>query len=80
MADTLTVSDLQKLQELQKEVNAIREQLKPKYEAIQKKVQVLDVKDDIKFLMDFEGKPIFKTNVEWDGQAYEVVFKLKKVG
>ena len=80
MADQLNIADLNKLAELQKEIFAIREQLKPKYEAIQKKLQALDIKEDVKFLMDFEGKPTFKSNVEWDGQQYEVIFKMKKVG
>jgi len=76
--NVLKVEDLRKLEELQKEISAIREQLKPKYETIQKKLQELDVKDDIKFLMEFEGKPTFKTSIEWDGQAIEVLFKVKK--
>jgi hypothetical protein len=80
MTETLNINDLTKLAELQKEISAIREQLKPKYETIQKKLQALEIKDNIKFLMDFEGKPVFKSSVEWDGQQYEVIFKLKKVG
>jgi hypothetical protein len=82
MADiqqTLTVNDLNKLKELQNEIFAIREQLKPRYESIQKKLQALDIGEDLKFLMDFEGKTIFKSSVEWDGQAIEVSFKRKKV-
>ena len=80
MSETLKIEDLNKLAELQKEISAIREQLKPKYESIQKKLQALDVSEDIKFLMDFEGKPTFKSSVEWEGQKYEVIFKMKKVG
>uniref|UniRef100_A0A6M3LR31 Uncharacterized protein n=1 Tax=viral metagenome TaxID=1070528 RepID=A0A6M3LR31_9ZZZZ len=80
MADTLTISDLTKLAELQAEIFAIREQLKPKYESIQKRLQALDIGDDLKFLMDFEGKPTFKSSVEWNGQQLEVIFKMKKVG
>jgi len=80
MADILTVSDLTKLAELQAEIFAIREQLKPKYESIQKRLQALDIGEDLKFLMDFEGKPIFKSSVEWNGQQLEVIFKMKKVG
>lgn len=78
--DILNISDLTKLAELQKEIFAIREQLKPKYESIQKKLQALDIGADLKFLMDFEGKPTFKSSVEWDGQQLEVIFKMKKVG
>ena len=80
MADILTVSDLTKLAELQAEIFAIREQLKPKYESVQKRLQALDIGEDLKFLMDFEGKPIFKSSVEWNGQQLEVIFKMKKVG
>jgi hypothetical protein len=83
MAETkykLDITDINRLAELQKEISAIREQLKPKYEAIQKKLQALDIHADLKFLMDFEGKTAFKSSVEWEGQAIEVVFKLKKVG
>ena len=76
----LTTNDLTKLAELQKEIFAIREQLKPKYEAIQAKLQALDTGEDLKFLMDFEGKPVFKSSVEWDGQQLEVIFKMKKIG
>ena len=80
MGETLDINDLAKLAELQKEIFAIREQLKPKYETIQKSLQALSIGEDIKFLMDFEGKPIFKSHVEWEGQQYEVIFKMKKVG
>ena len=80
MTDVLTVNDLTKLAELQKEIFAIREQLQPKYESIQKKLQALDIGEDLKFLMDFEGRTTFKSNVEWDGQKLEVIFKIKKVG
>ena len=80
MGETLKIEDLNKLAELQKEISAIREQLKPKHEFIQKKLQALDIGEDIKFLMDFEGRPVFKSSVEWDGQKYEVIFKMKKVG
>ena len=80
MTDVLTVDDLTKLAELQKEIFAIREQLQPKYESIQKKLQALDIGEDLKFLMDFEGRTTFKSNVEWNGQKLEVSFKIKKVG
>ena len=77
MGETLKIEDLNKLAELQKEISAIREQLKPKHESIQKKLQALDIGEDIKFLMDFEGRPVFKSSVDWDGQKYEVIFKMK---
>ena len=80
MSETLKIEDLNKLTELQKEISAIREQLKPKHESIQKKLQALDIGEDIKFLMDFEGRPVFKSSVDWGGQKYEVIFKMKKVG
>ena len=80
MGETLKIEDLNKLAELQKEISAIREQLKPKCKSIQKKLQALDIGEDIKFLMDFEGRSAFKSSVEWDGQKYEVIFKIKKVG
>lgn len=80
MADALTVQDLEKLAQLQNEINAIRDQLKPTYEKIQKAVQACNLGEELKFIFDFEGKPMYKTNVEWEGMKYEVIFKIKKAG
>jgi Ni,Fe-hydrogenase III component G len=72
-------ADLVRLTELQSQISSIREQLKPRYEAIQKEVQDMKLQDDVLFLMNFEDKTTFKTSVEWNDQKINVTFAIAKV-
>jgi hypothetical protein len=72
-------ADLKKMEEMMSQISSIKEQLKPKYEAVRAEVQGLKCQADILFLMNFEDKTQFKTSVEWEKQKIEVTFKIAKV-
>jgi len=70
---------LRKMEELTKQMASLRETLKPTYERIDKCLQELSIAKDILFVIDFEGKTSYKTQVVWDDVKMDVRFSFPKV-
>lgn len=70
--------DLARMRELQGMVAAFRKTLAPKIKAIEDALTGLSVLEDIKDIMEFEGKEKFSCNITYGAIPLEVTFKVKK--